>query len=115
MLLAGNQTHVSKHGGQGGVIVNVSSAVARLGGANEYVDYAASQSAMGTLTLGLAAEVANEGIRVDGVRPGFIYTDIHKSGSEANRVDRLKHTLPMQRGGQPEEVVAAIAWLVSSL
>ncbi len=101
-------------GGQGGVIVNVSSAAARLGSANEYVDYAASKGAIDSLTGGLSQEVAGEGIRVNGVRPGLIYTDIHASGGEPGRVDRLKDSLPLGRGGQPEEVANAIAWLVSA-
>lgn len=101
-------------GGQGGVIVNVSSAASRIGAGGEYVDYAASKGAIDTLTLGLASEVADEGIRVNCVRPGFIYTDMHSSGGEPNRVDRLKSSLPLKRGGQPEEVAAAISWLVSS-
>ena len=100
-------------GGQGGVIVNVSSAAARLGSPGEYVDYAASKGALDTLTLGLATEVAAEGIRVNGVRPGFIYTDMHADGGEPGRVDRVKAGIPMQRGGQPEEVAAAILWLLS--
>jgi len=100
-------------GGQGGVIVNVSSAAARLGSPGEYVDYAASKGALDTLKLGLAKEVAAEGIRVNGVRPGFIYTDMHADGGEPGRVDRVKAGIPMQRGGQPEEVAAAILWLLS--
>ncbi len=100
-------------GGQGGAIVNVSSAAARLGSPGEYVDYAASKGALDTLTLGLAKEVAAEGIRVNGVRPGFIYTDMHADGGEPGRVDRVKAGIPMQRGGQPEEVAAAILWLLS--
>jgi NAD(P)-dependent dehydrogenase (short-subunit alcohol dehydrogenase family) len=100
-------------GGQGGVIVNVSSAAARLGSPGEYVDYAASKGALDTLTLGLAKEVAAEGIRVNGVRPGFIYTDMHADGGEPGRVDRVKAGIPMLRGGQPEEVAAAILWLLS--
>jgi len=100
-------------GGQGGVIVNVSSAAARLGSPGEYVDYAASKGALDTLTLGLAKEVAAEGIRVNGVRPGFIYTDMHADGGEPGRVDRVKAGIPLQRGGQPEEVAAAILWLLS--
>lgn len=103
----------TKQGGCGGVIVNVSSAASRIGSAGEYVDYAASKGAIDTLTVGLALEVAGEGIRVNGVRPGFIYTQMHESGGEPNRVDRLKETLPIKRGGQPEEVAAAISWLVS--
>jgi len=102
-----------QHGGQGGAIVNVSSAAARLGSAGEYVDYAASKGAIDTLTTGLALEVAAQGIRVNGVRPGFIYTEMHASGGEAGRVDRVKNLLPLQRGGQPEEVAEAIVWLLS--
>ncbi len=104
----------TNNGGQGGVIVNVSSAASRIGSGGEYVDYAASKGAIDTLTIGLASEVAEEGIRVNCVRPGFIYTEMHKSGGEPNRVDRLKDSLPIKRGGQPEEVAAAISWLVSS-
>lgn len=103
----------SKHGGSGGAIVNVSSAAARLGSAGEYVDYAASKGAVDTLTIGLAREVATEGIRVNAVRPGFIYTDIHASGGEPGRVDRVKEFVPMKRGGRPEEVATAILWLLS--
>ncbi|WP_312948491.1 SDR family oxidoreductase [Superficieibacter sp.] len=102
-----------RHGGQGGAIVNVSSAAARLGAPGEYVDYAASKGAVDTLTTGLALEVAAQGVRVNGVRPGYIYTDMHASGGEPGRVDRVKSVLPMQRGGQPEEVAQAIAWLLS--
>ncbi len=101
-----------RHGGQGGAIVNVSSAASRLGAAGEYVDYAASKGAVDTLTIGLSREVAAQGIRVNGVRPGFIYTEMHASG-EPGRVDRVKDSLPMQRGGQPQEVAEAIAWLLS--
>lgn len=100
-------------GGAGGAIVNVSSAAARLGGANEYVDYAASKGAMDSMTIGLSKEVAAEGIRVNAVRPGLIYTDIHASGGEPGRVDRLKEGVPMQRGGDPEEVARVILWLAS--
>jgi NAD(P)-dependent dehydrogenase (short-subunit alcohol dehydrogenase family) len=103
----------TRRGGAGGVIVNISSAAARLGAAGEYVDYAASKGAIDTLTIGLANEVAEEGIRVNGVRPGFIYTQMHADGGEPARVDRLKNSLPIRRGGQPEEVAAAISWLVS--
>ncbi|WP_147695170.1 SDR family oxidoreductase [Vogesella mureinivorans] len=103
----------TRRGGQGGAIVNVSSAAARLGSPGEYVDYAASKGALDTLTLGLAKEVAAEGIRVNGVRPGFIYTDMHADGGEPGRVDRVKAGIPLQRGGQPEEVAAAILWLLS--
>ncbi|AJZ91120.1 NAD(P)-binding oxidoreductase [Klebsiella michiganensis] len=102
-----------RHGGEGGAIVNVSSAASRLGAAGEYVDYAASKGAVDTLTTGLAVEVAAQGIRVNGVRPGFIYTEMHASGGEAGRVDRVKTALPMQRGGQPEEIAEAILWLLS--
>lgn len=101
-------------GGEGGIIVNVSSAASRLGSAGEYIDYAASKGAIDTLTIGLANEVAEHGIRVNCVRPGFIYTDMHKSGGEPKRVDRLKSMLPLRRGGMPEEVAAAISWLISS-
>ncbi|HZX26551.1 MAG TPA: SDR family oxidoreductase [Telluria sp.] len=103
----------TRRGGQGGAIVNVSSRAAVLGSGNSYVDYAASKAALDTLTLGLAQEVANEGIRVNGVRPGLIYTDIHADGGEPGRVERLKTSVPMQRGGQPEEVARAILWLLS--
>lgn len=102
-----------RHGGGGGAIVNVSSAAARLGAPGEYVDYAASKGALDTLTTGLSLEVAAEGIRVNGVRPGFIYTEMHADGGEPGRVDRVKAQLPMRRGGQPEEVAAAISWLLS--
>lgn len=102
-----------RHGGRGGAIVNVSSAAAKSGSPFEYLDYAASKGAMDTLTKGLSIEVAGEGIRVNGVRPGFIYTEMHADGGEANRVDRIKASLPMQRGGEPEEVAAAIVWLLS--
>ncbi|WP_345831622.1 SDR family oxidoreductase [Erwinia sp. HDF1-3R] len=101
------------HGGQGGAIVNVSSAAARLGAPEEYVDYAASKGAMDTLTKGLSLEVAAQGIRVNGVRPGFIYTAMHADGGEPGRVDRLSAAIPMQRGGQPEEIAQAILWLLS--
>lgn len=103
----------TRYGGSGGAIVNVSSIAARTGAPNEYVDYAASKGAIDALTLGLAKEVAAEGIRVNGVRPAFIYTDIHASGGEPGRVDRIKEQIPMKRGGQPEEVAQAILWLLS--
>ncbi len=103
----------TRHGGQGGAIVNVSSVAARTGSPGEYVDYAASKGALDTLTVGLAQEVAADGIRVNGVRPGFIYTDMHASGGEPGRVDRVKAFVPMKRGGQPEEVAHAILWLLS--
>lgn len=102
-----------RHGGKGGAIVNVSSAASRLGAPGEYVDYAASKGAVDTLTTGLALEVAACGIRVNCVRPGLIYTEMHASGGEPGRVDRVKASLPMQRGGQPEEVAQAICWLLS--
>lgn len=101
------------YGGTGGAIVNVSSIAAKTGSPNEYVDYAASKGAIDSLTIGLSKEVAEEGIRVNAVRPGFIYTDIHASGGEPGRVDRIKSTVPMKRGGQPEEVAKAIMWLIS--
>jgi NAD(P)-dependent dehydrogenase (short-subunit alcohol dehydrogenase family) len=100
-------------GGDGGVIVNVSSAAARIGSPFEYIDYAASKGAMDTLTLGLSKEVAAEGVRVNAVRPGLIYTDIHAAGGEPGRVDRLGATVPMGRGGTAEEVALAIMWLMS--
>jgi NAD(P)-dependent dehydrogenase (short-subunit alcohol dehydrogenase family) len=103
----------TRRGGSGGGIVNVSSGAARLGSPGEYVDYAASKGAIDTLTTGLAREVAEEGIRVNAVRPGFIYTEMHASGGEPNRVDRVKAFVPMKRGGRPEEVAHAILWLLS--
>jgi NAD(P)-dependent dehydrogenase (short-subunit alcohol dehydrogenase family) len=102
-----------KRGGQGGAIVNVSSGAARLGSPGEYVDYAASKGAIDTLTIGLAKEVADERIRVNAVRAGFIYTDLHASGGEPGRVDRVKALVPMKRGGQADEVARAILWLLS--
>jgi NAD(P)-dependent dehydrogenase (short-subunit alcohol dehydrogenase family) len=106
--------HMStKHGGSGGVIVNVSSGAALSGSPSEYVDYAASKGAIDSMTVGLAKEVAEEGIRVNAVRPGFIYTDIHASGGEPKRIERVKHTVPMKRGGNPIEVARAILWLLS--
>ncbi len=101
------------NGGAGGAIVNVSSMAAKLGAPNEYVDYAASKGAVDTMTVGLASEVADQGIRVNAVRPGIIYTDIHASGGEPDRIERVKHAVPMKRGGQPEEVAEAIVWLLS--
>ena len=103
----------TRHGGRGGSIVNVSSAAARLGAPFEYVDYAASKGAIDTMTIGLAREVADEGIRVNAVRPGLIHTELHASGGEPGRVDRLKATVPMRRGGDPDEVARAILWLLS--
>ena len=103
----------TKHGGKGGVIVNVSSAASRLGSPNEFVDYAAAKGAVDSMTIGLAKEVATEGIRVNAVRPGLIYTDIHASAGDPGRVDRVKTGVPMQRGGTAEEVAEAILWLAS--
>ncbi|MBI0328688.1 SDR family oxidoreductase [Burkholderia plantarii] len=102
-----------RYHGRGGAVINVSSASARLGSPNEYVDYAASKGAIETFTTGFAKEVAREGIRVNCVRPGHIYTDMHASGGEPGRVDRVKDSIPMGRGGQPEEVARAILWLAS--
>ena len=103
----------TRHGGRGGGIVNVSSGAAKYGSPGEYVDYAASKGAIDTFTIGLAKEVAEEGIRVNAVRPGHIYTELHAKGGEPQRVDRVKTSVPMQRGGQPEEVANAILWLLS--
>ena len=103
----------TRYGGAGGAIVNVSSGASKHGSPGEYIDYAASKGAIDTMTIGLAKEVAEEGIRVNCVRPGFIYTSFHAKGGEAERVDRVKSLVPMQRGGQPEEVAAAIFWLLS--
>lgn len=103
----------TRHGGAGGRIVNVSSAASRLGSGGEYVDYAASKAAVDTMTLGLAHEVAEDGIRVNAVRPGIVYTRIHALGGEPGRVDRLKARVPMKRGGEPGEVARAILWLAS--
>lgn len=101
-------------GGQGGSIVNVSSGAAKSGSPHEYIDYAASKGAVDTLTRGLALEVAALGIRVNAVRPGFIYTEMHAAGGEPGRVDRLKSRIPLGRGGEAIEVAAAIAWLASN-
>jgi NAD(P)-dependent dehydrogenase (short-subunit alcohol dehydrogenase family) len=103
----------TRHGGKGGAIVNVSSAAARIGSPGEWVDYAASKAAVDTLTLGLAKEVAEEGIRVNGVRPGFVNTEIHANAGEPDRLERLRAGIPMKRGGEPEEVARAILWLLS--
>lgn len=103
----------TRRGGRGGAIVNVSSVAARTGSPGEYVDYAASKGALDTLTVGLAQEVAADGVRVNAVRPGFIHTDMHASGGEPDRVERVKAFVPMKRGGQPEEVARAILWLLS--
>ena len=99
--------------GSGGAIVNVSSIAARLGAPDEYVGYAAAKAAIDTMTIGLAKEVAADGIRVNAVRPGVVYTDIHASGGEPNRVERVKEFVPMKRGGFPEEIAKAILWLLS--
>jgi NAD(P)-dependent dehydrogenase (short-subunit alcohol dehydrogenase family) len=103
----------TRHGGRGGAIVNVSSAASRLGAPGQYVDYAASKGAIDAFTIGLAKEVAAEGIRVNAVRPGLIETEIHASGGLPNRVRELEHLVPMQRGGSAEEVAQAIVWLLS--
>ena len=103
----------TRHGGPGGAIVNISSRASVYGSPGEYVDYAASKAAVDTLTIGLAQEVATEGIRVNAVRAGFIYTDIHASGGEPGRVDRVKASVPMKRGGTADEVARAILWLMS--
>ena len=103
----------TRHGGKGGAIVNISSGAARLGSPGEYVDYAASKGAIDTMTLGLAKELAEDGIRVNCVRPGFVHTDIHAAGGEPNRIERLRDGIPMKRGGEPEEVARAVLWLLS--
>jgi NAD(P)-dependent dehydrogenase (short-subunit alcohol dehydrogenase family) len=103
----------TKHGGAGGAIVNVSSAASRLGSPGQYVDYASAKGAVDAFTLGLAKEVAAEGIRVNAVRPGLIETDIHASGGIPDRVKQLAHLVPMQRGGTAEEVAESIVWLLS--
>lgn len=103
----------TRHGGRGGAIVNLSSVAARLGAPGEYIDYAAAKGAIDSMTLGLAKEVASEGIRVNAVRPGVIHTDIHAAGGEPDRVERVKASVPMGRGGQAEEIAEAILWLAS--
>ena len=103
----------TRHGGKGGAIVNISSGASRLGSPGEYVDYAASKGAIDTMTVGLAKELAGDGIRVNAVRPGFVNTEIHASGGEPNRIERLRDSIPMKRGGEPEEVARAILWLLS--
>ena len=103
----------TKHGGKGGVIINLSSVAATLGSPAQYVDYAASKGAIDTFTLGLAREVAGEGIRVAAIRPGLIDTDIHASGGEPDRAHRLAHNVPMKRVGQAEEIANAVVWLMS--
>jgi len=103
----------TRHGGKGGGIVNVSSVAARIGSPNEFVDYAAAKGAVDAMTMGLAKEVATENIRVNAVRPGLIYTEIHASAGEPGRVDRAKEGVPMKRGGTAEEIADAILWLLS--
>lgn len=103
----------TKHGGKGGAIVNISSGAARLGSPGEWVDYAASKGAIDTMTLGLAKELAGDGIRVNCVRPGFVNTGIHATAGEPGRIERLREGIPMKRGGEPEEVARAILWLLS--
>ena len=103
----------TRHGGQGGAIVNLSSIAARIGAPNEYIDYAAAKGAIDSMTLGLAKELASEGIRVNAVRPGVIRTEIHASGGEPDRVERVRQAVPMGRGGEAEEVASAILWLAS--
>jgi len=100
-------------GGKGGAIVNVSSWAAKTGAANEYIDYAASKGAIDTFTIGLAKELAHEGIRVNAVRPAYIYTGMHADGGEPDRIERMKKLIPLQRGGQAREVAEAILWLAS--
>ncbi|MNP46080.1 Glucose 1-dehydrogenase 1 [compost metagenome] len=101
----------TRHGGQGGAIVNLSSIAARLGAPNEYIDYAAAKGAIDSMTLGMAKELAADGIRVNAVRPGVIRTEIHASGGEPDRVERVRQAVPMGRGGEAEEVASAILWL----
>jgi NAD(P)-dependent dehydrogenase (short-subunit alcohol dehydrogenase family) len=113
LLKGGNQAHVYNSRRYGRIIVNVGSIASLSGSPGEYVDYAATKGAVDSLTRGLSRELAGEGIRVNAVRPAFIYTDIHASGGEPGRVDRIKEHIPMKRGGQPEEVAEAIAWLLS--
>jgi NAD(P)-dependent dehydrogenase (short-subunit alcohol dehydrogenase family) len=103
----------TKHGGKGGVIVNLSSVAAKLGAPNTYVDYAASKGAIDSFTIGLGYEVAGEGIRVAGIRPGLIDTEIHAAGGEPDRAHRLAHMVPMKRVGSADEIANAIVWLIS--
>ncbi len=103
----------TRHGGHGGAIINLSSAAARLGAPGEYIDYAAAKGAIDSMTLGLAKEVGGEGIRVNAVRPGVIHTDIHASGGEPDRIERIKTSVPLGRGGDAREVAEAILWLAS--
>jgi NAD(P)-dependent dehydrogenase (short-subunit alcohol dehydrogenase family) len=102
-----------KHGGKGGAIVNLSSGAARLGSPGEWVDYAASKGAIDTMTIGLSKELADDGIRVNCVRPGFVNTGIHAGAGEPDRIERLRASIPMKRGGEPEEVARAVLWLLS--
>ncbi|MEM7290323.1 MAG: SDR family oxidoreductase [Pseudomonadota bacterium] len=103
----------TRHGGNGGSIVNLGSAAAYIGSPGQYVDYASSKAAIDTFTKGLALEVAEEGIRVNAVRPGLIHTDIHESGGQPGRVEKLQHMVPMKRGGTAEEIANAVMWLMS--
>jgi NAD(P)-dependent dehydrogenase (short-subunit alcohol dehydrogenase family) len=103
----------TKLGGSGGAIVNLSSVAARMGGANEFVDYAAAKGAIDSLTIGLSREVGGEGIRVNAVRPGLILTDIHASAGDADRPNKMKAAVPIGRPGTAEEVAEAICWLLS--
>ena len=103
----------TRFGGSGGAIVNVSSGASRMGSPGEYIDYAATKGALDTLTIGLSREVALEAIRVNAVRAGHVYTGLHASGGEPDRVERVKSQVPMGRGGQPEEIAQAILWLLS--
>jgi NAD(P)-dependent dehydrogenase (short-subunit alcohol dehydrogenase family) len=103
----------TKHGGKGGAIVNISSGASRLGSPGEWVDYAASKGAIDTMTIGLAKELAAEGIRVNCVRPGFVNTGIHAAAGEPGRIERLRDSIPMKRGGEPGEVARAVLWLLS--
>lgn len=103
----------TRHGGQGGAIVNISSRAAQIGGAGEWVHYAASKGALDTFTLGLAREVATEGIRVNGVAPGHVQTGLHAASGDSDRMSRLAPTIPMGRPGTPEEIAEAVLWLLS--
>jgi len=103
----------TRHGGAGGAIVNVSSVATRIGSPGEYVDYAASKAAIDTMTLGLSKELASEGIRVNAVRPGIVDTEIHATGGQPDRIERLKDTIPIGRAGRPAEIAEAVAWLCS--
>jgi len=103
----------TRYGGSGGGIVNVSSGAARMGSPGEYIDYAASKGALNTMTAGLAREVAAEGVRVNAILAGHIYTELHASGGEPDRIERVKSQVPMNRGGQPGEIAQAILWLLS--